>query len=565
MSTEAEAEGVRSQAELPNGKNLTSFSPQTCYELVTKLTDKQLMREKDFVLDPAIVAAYTSTRNDGHIITQTREALKKHFKELSDLASDFYLKDVSTLNTYFTRHTENATKRMMSASLQMEQLQKEIAGAHTLISQLMEPLTLSELQEELTALDVDGTDSIAATGTEVCPFERVNGTPFESFNADTLDSACHYDRTYRNRQVAYYGDVAYRYSGGYHPARDISQNTYLSEIAKEVKKHMPELEYNSVMVTKYDSPDSYIPPHSDDEECIALDSHIVTVSLGNKREVVFRKKPSCSGTYRKEVLVTEHGSVYSMSRASQDYWDHSVPKVKQEDFMGMRLSITFRKLEWSKLRSRRSHPNGNSSSTGAPTDRSTSDSRPSPPRRVLILSDSKNSTFDCSLFREPVVAFRENMFYLRDLENHSRAIEQVDLVLISAGVNDLKHGRVDPITLHNHLVDVTSQYKTEFLFDSISPLNMSADRFNTLNDSIDSLNELMLQYSLRSKNFKLFDNTNFGLSHLARDGLHLNNSGKDVLSACWVNCVLKQLGFRKGNLPLRYSFLKIVSTYHGSG
>ena len=108
------------------------------------------------------------------------------------------------------------------------------------------------------------------------------------------------------------------------------------------------------------------------------------------------------------------------------------------------------------------------------------------PRRVLILSDSKNMTFDCSILREPVVAFRENLFYLRDLYKHKQSIEQTDIVLISAGINDMRHKKASPITLHNHLRAFTSQFKTEFLFDSISPLSMCADRFNNLNNAIDN-------------------------------------------------------------------------------
>lgn len=565
--------GVGSQTQWPTEWNLTSFSPQTCLELIQTLTDEQILREKDYVLDPKLVATFKVTRNTD-VISLARTALSKHFEELITLSNNLVFKEYGTLTTYFARLTDDTERRMTSASKQMESLNKEIVSAQSLISQLTEPLTRldTELKDELSALDISeepGTDSNSNTGT-VCPFECLDEKPFAGFEADILDSACSYDRKFDNREVAYYGDLPYKYAGAFHSARAVSENAYLSEIAEELKKHVPGIDFNSVMVTKYDSADSFIPPHSDNEERIAADSKIVTVSLGDPRQVLFRRKPTRPGDTKTEVLTTEHGSVYIMTRKSQDFWDHSVPKIKPEDFQGKRLSITFRKLErQGSRRSRaqtRQHSPSSPSSAAAPRDTST---RPNskPPRKVLILSDSKNASFDVSLFKEPIVAFRENLFNLRDLDQHSNAIRNVDVVLISAGVNDLKHGRADPVTIHDHLANVTRRFKTQFLFDAISNVTMNADRFNRLNDNINYLNELMLQYSLRSDNFKLFDNLVLGTPHLAKDGLHLNNSGKAVVSACWVNCVLKALGLRGGGLPLRYSFRSIADSfyYYGEG
>ena len=295
------------------------------------------------------------------------------------------------------------------------------------------------------------------------------------------------------------------------------------------------------MVTKYDSHEASIPPHCDDEDSIELDSVIMTITLGASRPVVFRRKPP--GAYQKLVMTPVHGSLYLMTRASQNFFDHSVPQVEQSEFSGTRISITCRMLK-----DPFTDPPQQTQQTRSVT--------PRPPKRVLILSDSKNSTFDCSKFREPVVAFREDLFYLRDLENHRESIQQSDVVLISAGFNDLKKVRdADPWTLHNHVKAFVSQFSNvQFLFDSISPLSMNADRFNYTNDRIDRLNILLLELSLKTQNFKLFDNTKFGLSHLARDGIHMNFNGKSVLSDCWVHAILLILGLRRGPLPLRRSF-----------
>ena len=260
-----------------------------------------------------------------------------------------------------------------------------------------------------------------------------------------------------------------------------------------------------------------------------------------------------------------HGDVYYMTRHSQDFFDHAVPKVRREDFNCPRLSVTYRALlpPCSEGNSNRPHIQPPSR---VPSDQNSTTARRAfnPPKtQVLILSDSKNRSFDCSMFKDPVVAFRRDLFYLRDLYQHRDAISRADIVLISAGVNDVRHNKVDARTLHDHVKSFVAQFKnTQFLFDSISPLSINADRFNRINDCIDNTNEYLLKLSLRTENFKLFDNLCFGLAHLARDGIHLNITGKTVLSHCWINVVLIQLGLRKGILPLRHKFMSLVHNFY---
>ena len=185
-------------------------------------------------------------------------------------------------------------------------------------------------------------------------------------------------------------------------------------------------------------------------------------------------------------------------------------------------------------------------------------------KRVLVLSDSKNRQFDCSLFRSPRInANRKDLFLLRDLREHKDAISKADVVLISAGVNDLRRNGVKPTTLLNHLREFTSQYpRTSFLFDSVSPLAMRADRFNFLNREIDDLNKKLFHFSLQSSNFKLFENTLFSLAHLSTDGIHMTKKGQLVLSQSWVGAVLICLGMWRGSLPIRRSYRNIYERYN---
>ena len=536
-------------------KPITSFSPETCAELVDKLTTDQLLREAQYVLDTEVLADLFSTRATRSGATSQPDSkqlsveLKSHFMSVSDSVHKLTL-DIESLTTGISREIDQTAERIRQASSEMGKLQEHIGAAQQLLLEVTR--TTPPLSQNVGATPTLSTGT-SSTPTGTVPFEKLDvADKFASFKVSDLDKSCTYDRVYKNRRVAFYGEYPYRYPGGYHKARPITDNTYLRGIADELSKSYPMLEFNSAMVTKYDSPDSSIPPHSDDEECIVPDSSIVTLSLGSDRKVVFRRK--LPGKYERQEFTVKHGEVYVMSRASQEEWDHSVPPVKRAEFPGTRLSITFRLLRKPTIAPPAGTPPKRNSDTSETTE--------APIRKVLILSDSKNMTFDCSSLSEPTVAFRKNLFYLRDLEQHRQSIEQADLVLISAGINDLRHGKADPLTLHNHLAAFTGRFKTHFIFDSVSPVAMRADRFNGLNTDINRLNELMLEFSLRSQNFKLFDNLNFGLPHLARDGLHFNDIGKSSLSQCWVMCILIYLGLRRGSLPLRHSYRRKVDNFN---
>ena len=281
----------------------------------------------------------------------------------------------------------------------------------------------------------------------------------------------------------------------------------------------------------------------------------MTITLGGARPVVFRRKPP--GDDEQVTITPEHGSLYTMTRSSQNLFDHSVPRVKQDQHPGLRISITCRTLTSHAHRSTKNHP-------ASPANSTYSNTRHTGPKRVLILSDSKNASFDCSDFPETVTAFREDLFLLRDLHQHEQSIRKVDVVLISAGINDLMKNGATPLCLHNHILHYVNKFRdsnVQFIFDSISPLSIYADRFNKMNRLIDHTNELFLQLSLHNRNFKLFDNIQFGLPHLARDGLHFNKSGKAVLSRCWIHCILLVLGLRRGPLPLRVRYVNIVERF----
>ena len=77
---------------------------------------------------------------------------------------------------------------------------------------------------------------------------------------------------------------------------------------------------NSCLVTKYNGPKSYIPKHSDNEHCINPESKIYTISLGHDCKIKY------SDVYSGEEFshTATNGSLYVMSRASQEFYIHHI-------------------------------------------------------------------------------------------------------------------------------------------------------------------------------------------------------------------------------------------------
>ena len=510
------------------------FSTATCLELVDKLIVPQLDRE---------LLLFGATDDDLQLCKQSKQKmLRAHILDSHKCASTLIetTDKLISLTQSFSRSSTDA----------MTGLQNTVSEAQSLVQSLSDHSAQPPTQPTTTLHEIPAPPTPTPVQTVEQPFSKLEtGDQLKRFDLKRLDSELTYDKVFSNRKVAYFGDAPYKYSGGYHRAKQLAPETYLAEILEAVDEvcrtnNIDYKDFNSCMITKYESHVSYIPPHSDDESCIVPDSTILTISLGGKRDVVFRRRPP--GEYREETVTVQHGDCYTMTRKSQDLFDHAVPPQTQADFEGPRISLTFRQLS--------------SAHSRKPSTSNLPPHKVNQTKRVLILSDSKNCNFDCSQFRSPVIAFRKNLFFLRDLKEHRESIQQADIVLISAGINDIQKNRKSAVQLHNHIRCFIEQFpRTVFLFDAVSPLSIHADRFNTYNDIIQYLNELMFKCSLHHDNFRLFDNTSFSLAHLARDGLHLNHIGQSVLSDCWINCVLIGLGFRRGPLPVREHFKRMIS------
>ena len=139
------------------------------------------------------------------------------------------------------------------------------------------------------------------------------------------------------RKTAWYGDSAYeyRYSGTAKTAK--LWNELLLEIKHRVEKITNE-SYNCCLLNLYHEGDEAMGWHSDDEQTIAADSAIASVSFGASRRFLFRHKK----TLEKIQIVLETGSVLLMKGQTQRNWMHSLPKTAVKT--GPRINLTFRKF-----------------------------------------------------------------------------------------------------------------------------------------------------------------------------------------------------------------------------
>ena len=230
------------------------------------------------------------------------------------------------------------------------------------------------------------------------------------------------------RELAYYGEHDYRYTGAKHSARPISDCRVLDDISKQVADLFPTFDFNSVLVSRYSKGSVRCPPHSDDELDIAGDSLILTLSFGAQRTMCVRKKME----FASEEFGLAAGDILFMSKASQRSFDHAIPSLS--DDVGERISCTFRLIKPSSRPI--NHYRNSNIRARTPLLETKHD-----PKRILILSDSRNLGFDPSEFKDPSIAcFKEACYTLADIREHDAKIALADVILISAGVNDILRG-----------------------------------------------------------------------------------------------------------------------------
>ena len=140
------------------------------------------------------------------------------------------------------------------------------------------------------------------------------------------------------RDVLYFGEYGYWYTGVYHPP--CREPLVLQDLLDSLRPNFsnPKSLINSCLVTRYKSGSDHIPPHRDNEVFIDPESDIITVSIGATRTISFSDN---SSTTSKDLKLTDC-SAYIMSRHSQDFWTHGIDTDDSVD--AVRYSFTFRHI-----------------------------------------------------------------------------------------------------------------------------------------------------------------------------------------------------------------------------
>lgn len=135
------------------------------------------------------------------------------------------------------------------------------------------------------------------------------------------------------RLTAWYGEVAYRYSGVYHPASPFPPVvTSLRLLAEELSG----ASFNTVLMNLYRDGRDSVSWHADDEEVLGENPVIASLSFGAERRFHLRHKISGE----RISIDLPHNSALIMSGETQHCWLHQVPKTARQ--VGSRINLTFR-------------------------------------------------------------------------------------------------------------------------------------------------------------------------------------------------------------------------------
>ena len=136
------------------------------------------------------------------------------------------------------------------------------------------------------------------------------------------------------RLIASHGDagITYKYSGVLNVA--LPWTATLLEIKKKIESVQGE--YNYCLLNRYRSGSDSMGWHADDEP--EMGNVIGSLSLGATRKFRIRHNV----TRETKTFLAGNGTLIIMAGTMQQFWQHEVPKTKQN--VGERINLTFRKI-----------------------------------------------------------------------------------------------------------------------------------------------------------------------------------------------------------------------------
>ena len=312
----------------PNHESLFTFHPTTCLALVKSgaLSSEQLEFESSRLVSFGCAPWSTDTES---VIQALEGALVKSCCAQFRSANN---------------HLKSLTDNLSCIDAESKALADKLKRARTLptpptprSSRPSSPLPLSSTPVA-THRYQEGLDSSVCS---VFDYDRVDfrdlSVPYISTLLPELFSSDNHSRSFE-----YFGGVGYRYGDVRHKAKPYPDfNLFRTTLEPGIKSVVPDfsLDTYTCLVNYYPDGKAGLNLHADNEGQIVDGSSIITVSVGAERDLTL---VSQQGAYREHKVSIPHGSVYTMSKASQAGWKHAVdPDINCKE---PRISFTFRQL-----------------------------------------------------------------------------------------------------------------------------------------------------------------------------------------------------------------------------
>lgn len=549
---------------------LYSFSPKLCLELLSTLTKKQLDYEYDYfyLRSKGFSEHKYNMRRPNEVLK--RAAVEKHFVEGLFLDSEKYV--------YSLDHYSALTNDFSNTLEDLKNWLAEMEGRHSSVHTLEPDTTNQQTATE----EVDS--HLTSEPVWFLPFV----VPTDFCNIDDLCEELMFTDL-GSRECCYFGSRPYSYnhkSGTIqHEASPYPTTGTLRAVLDLLVDNIVDPDFNlenyTCLVTRYDGNDSFIPYHSDDEIGICPNSNIYTLTLGAQRSLNFRSKDRTD--FRS--CCPQSGSIYVMSRLSQDVWEHAVPSCRKPGPSYPRLSLTLRHMTDGQPPQPPAGiprpppppefadhcplpPKSGGQFPASPPRQPP----PSPPRHVLFLTDSINAKLDCSKFSGNIICDKRLCFRLRDVTQYEKLFPLYDMVIFSNAVNDFikdNHCSGSLIKIMGPKFEYFSrQYpNTTFVYNSVLH---TSDVY--LNDEIDKFNLCVFKLSLRiDDNFwfldthtKCVDLYNKTRAKILHDGTHLTTAASKFVEKCIISTISGNVFFDLRvftTWPLRPRFADIARNH----
>lgn len=139
------------------------------------------------------------------------------------------------------------------------------------------------------------------------------------------------------RKVAFYANDLMEYTYSNKTKNAFPWTPLLLDIKKTVEAYTGET-YNACLLNLYHDGNEGMGWHADNEKEIIADSSIASVSIGAKRNFLFKHRDSGE----KLSILLENGSLLEMKGPIQRHWLHSLPKTAK--VKEARINLTFRQM-----------------------------------------------------------------------------------------------------------------------------------------------------------------------------------------------------------------------------